>query len=235
MFPRIIKAIAILLSVYLVGCGSGSSGSSGNNPNGSGSSGSGGNNSNGSISRQILAKNVLLSSAHASLADKSVSKKELDTTSTVTAGNVVIDTAGNSLTSTNLQDALDKEMAINLSKILPGTTWTVINKTNDPAYKGLQGRVSFLADTLTIDEGVFAAAGLFKDFGVYGNPCSAPISYEILDNSVMYVSWTQCDGDAKSAVITIFAKKLRTMSTVGDGGQGGIQGISRISILTKVQ
>jgi hypothetical protein len=47
MFQRVAIGIAILLSVYLVGCGSGNNGSTGNG-------------SNSSTSRQILAKNVLL-------------------------------------------------------------------------------------------------------------------------------------------------------------------------------
>lgn len=221
---EILNGIAILVCASLLGCGSGDSGSS----------------NNGSTSRQILAKNVLLTPAHASLADKGVPKKELDTTTTVTADNVVIDTSGNSLSSTNLQDALDKEMAIDLSKLLPGTTWTIVNKVTptDEIYGSFStGRVSFLADTLTIDEGAFGAAGLAP-----GNPICAkidnPISYEIINNSIMCVSFTytrigNSGGGMEIFPITIFARNKNTLSLLGYGGCGS--GSGRISILTKVQ
>jgi len=215
---------ALILSMCLscYACGSGSNGSSDSI----------------SASRQLLAKNVLLRSANASsLQEKSVNK-EVDTATTVTADNVLIDTSGNSLNSTNLQDALDKEMAINLSNILPGTVWTITNKTTDTAHKGCPtGRVTFSNNTLTVDQGSFAAAGLVHD-----NSCSTippptlpktPIAYEVLQNSVIYVSWGDDFGD-RGSCITIFARDVNTLSMVGDGGYGQ-QGVSRISILMKVQ
>jgi hypothetical protein len=226
---EILIGITVLVCGSLLGCGSGDSGSS----------------NNGSTSRQILAKNVLLTSAHASLADKGALKKEVDATTTVMADNVVIDTAGNSLTSTNLQDALDKEMAIDLSKLLPGTTWTIANKVTDTdEVYGIfpTGRVSFSANTLTIDEGAFAAAGLAP-----GNTICAdidnPISYEIISNSIMCVSFTytqisnpngSISGGGKVIFpITIFAHNRNTLSLLGYGGCGS--GSGRISILTKIQ
>jgi hypothetical protein len=216
---QILNAIGILLCAYLVGCGNGNSGS----------------NNNGSTSSQILARNVLLSSAHASLADKNAIKKEIDTTTTVSADNVVIDTAGNSLNSTNLQDALDKEMAINLSKVLPGTTWTITNKTVDRWYKGKTGRVTFSNTTLNLDQGVFAAAGLVDDYTVLGCPPISSISYEVFSNSIMYLNWTAACTTIEEAdhIVTIFARDRNTLSMIGSGGAG--DGRTKISILTKVQ
>lgn len=223
MILRLYMGIAGLLSICLLSCGSGNNESTSNVSNVS--------------TRQISAKNVLLTSAHASLGDKNTSKKELDTTTTVSADNVLIDTAANSLTSTNLQDALDKEMAINLSQMLPGTTWMIINKTTDPVHKGCAtGQVTFSADTLMIDQGSFAAAGLRFDTTCGQLTCDfpdTPISYEVLQNSIMYVTWRNNNWDW-SANITIFARNRNTLSMIGEGGCGG-QGMSRISILTKVQ
>lgn len=201
---------------------------------------SGGNNSstdNRSTPRRIIAKNVLFRSAIASFFPKNAQSSEIDTTTKVMADNVVVDTTDNALTSNNLQDALDNEMAINLSKLLPETTWTITNKTIDPNYKDSPiGQVTFSVNTFTVDQGKFAAAGFLGNTPVC--TITTPISYEMLNNSIMYITWSEtCNGYEnidRCSTIIIVAKNKDSISMLGFGGVG-LSGIGRISVLTKVQ
>jgi hypothetical protein len=88
-------------------------------------------------------------------------RKEIDTTTIVSAENVVIDTAGNSLTPTNLQAALDSEMAINLIKILPGTIWTISNVAVPFPTMPKTGRITFSKDTFSLNQGSFSVIGQY--------------------------------------------------------------------------
>src|SRR4030067_3859102 len=103
----------------------------------------------------------------------------------VLAKNILIEKTGNSLISNDLQNALDNELGIKLSEVLPGTTWTITNKTTDSWYKGTTGQVTFYDGTLTIDQGRFAAGGLYapndnpEPGGCQADP-QTPISYEII-------------------------------------------------------
>lgn len=144
---------------------------------------------------RVLAKNVLFSSSIANAASKT---EGVDETTQVLAENVVVDPSGNALSSDNLQSALDNELAIDLSTLLPGTTWTMTNKTTDSWFKDSTGEVAFSTNgTLTVEQGKFGAAGVMSDSELSninnetGANCvpDSSFSYEIINNSTIYVTW----------------------------------------------
>lgn len=223
----LIGAVLLLTSVLLYGCG--------------GDGGSGSSSANESTVQRVLAKNILFRTSVANAATNKTDSTYTNTTTQVMADNVIIDTSGNALTSTNLQDALNNEMAVDLSKLLPGTTWAITNKTTDMFYRGTTGQVTFSTNgTLIVDSGRFAAGGIVsasENFPTCYIP-TGPINYELLSNTIMYLSWNgtmvgfgtyPLDG-----IITVVAKSKDSIILVGEGGCGG-SGVQRISVLTKVQ
>lgn len=224
----LIGAVLLLASAFLYGCGGGG--------------GSGSSSVNESTVQRVLAKNILFRTSVANADAIKADSTYTNTTTQVMADNVVIDISGNALTSTNLQDALNNEMAVDLSKLLPGTTWAIINKTTDASYKNSIGEVTFLSDgTLTIDnQGKFAAAGVMNNtdmriIGMSGCHTITPYSYELINNSTMYVSYTYNCGEWRyetSSVITIFVKDKNTLTMIGSGGYGS-GGLAKISVLAK--
>ena len=149
------------------------------------------------------------------------------------AENVTFVRGNSKLKSGNLQSALDDELAIDLTQLLPGSTWHITNKTSDRWYKNTR-QVTFDTEPLTVNSGKFAAAGLFSDYSV-GDACppTTPISYEIINNSMLYVEWRySCGGVGggyRSATITVFADSQESVTMIGLGGDGAI-GIGKISI-----
>jgi len=122
-----------------------------------------------------------------------------------------------------------------------GTTWTIVNKSIDSFYSGTTGQITFSTDTFTVDSGRFASAGIVAasendDFCF--KPLN-PISYELVGNSLIYVTWVgQARQDPtatlqQEAVITIDSRDKGKLVLVGEGRCGG-SGIPRISILTNV-
>jgi hypothetical protein len=126
-------------------------------------------------------------------------------------------------------------------------TWTIRNETTDANYAGSKasGQVTFSADdTMTIDGGGLAAAGLVN--GSEPAICllpQAPISIKVFGtgaNHVLYVSWTglpRRTGGAlvpQSAVIDIVKLNRNEAILIGQGGCGAV-GTPRISHLTRVQ
>ena len=85
----------------------------------------------------------------------------IDTTTQVLARNVNLDTSNNTVTQPNLQDALDKQIALDLTKTLPGTTWVITNTgTPEYTYPNDPGNVTFNSDgSFTLNSGWFCAAG----------------------------------------------------------------------------
>lgn len=78
----------------------------------------------------------------------------------VNAENVILAGNNNSLTSENLQQALNNEIAPDLHKILSGTTWTVTNKNGaDSTYNNTFGQITFNADGSVTFAGAIAAFG----------------------------------------------------------------------------
>lgn len=175
---------------------------------------------------KVLASNVMLSSANASI-NKS---EDVDTTTKVLASNVELNTDNNKLTSTNLQNALDNEMAVKLSTVLIGT-WTIANKTKDPYYDGLTGQITVADDgTFSMDSGVFAAAGISESCKPITNS-----SYEILgNNSIIYISFTDQGAYTRDSVMSVISATSNQVALVGDGGCGWA-GVTRASVLTKVE
>lgn len=137
------------------------------------------------------------------------------------------------LDSDNLQDALDKELAIDIAALLPGTSWTITNTTTQTTYSETTGTITFVdADTLTIDEGRFAAAGLNHDSEFICAALSGEVSYQVFNNTLLYLSWSDVNGQSFDAIMPIFASNKSSMSLVGSGGcPSGMN--DSISTLTK--
>jgi hypothetical protein len=146
----------------------------------------------------------------------------------VRAEDVILSNGGNNLQSSNLQQALDSEMRVDLAKLLPGTTWTITNKDSDDLYRDTTGRVSFTATTMKLEAGRFAVFGqVHTNENTYCNPHS-DIAYELISDSVIFgSSETQA-----STTVTIASAKQNRIVLIGTGGCGAI-GSSRVSILTR--
>ena len=150
----------------------------------------------------------------------------------VLARDVVVDNAANVLESADLQAALDDEMAIDLSELLPGTTWDVVNEGEDQSYGGTTGQVSFAESTMSVDSGSLGAAGLAAD--VINPVLTGPIAYKVFGNEVILITWyEEGDPDAESAFMAAIARKKDTIVVWGLGGHG-VGGTPRVSVLTKV-
>jgi len=157
----------------------------------------------------------------------------------VLAENVTIDNTSNALKSDNLQDALDKEIAVSLQKTLTGQTWNITNKTSDTTYAGTTGMgvVKFNDDgTMTLLSGGFAAIG--KVSGSENSFCNIPqtINYELISNDVVYVSAsvksrTDSNAYTEDTVLKIASRTKDKIVVTGTGGCGYV-GFERISILT---
>jgi hypothetical protein len=155
----------------------------------------------------------------------------------VLAENVYVDNASNGLTSDNLQDALDNELAVSLAKTLIGKTWNITNKSMDIFYADTTGIATFNNDgTMTLISGRFAAIG---EIHVSENSiCDYPqsIKYEIISDEVVYVisnnkSRTDDTTYTRDAVVKIVSRSSDRIVMTGAGGCGGL-GSERISILT---
>jgi hypothetical protein len=163
----------------------------------------------------------------------------------VTARCVLIDNSKNGLASTNLQDALDNELAKRVTVSLPGTTWAITNKTADWWYQGSTGQVTFADTTLSLVQGgKFAAAGIVTDYtGLMSGTTTitTPISYEFISDSTYYVTWDVSNNISYGdPMITHFSSLFKIVAVAGDkitivgwGGAGGA-GVPRVSVLTRV-
>lgn len=143
------------------------------------------------------------------------------------------------LQSETLQQALNNELAIDLSALLPGTTWSVTNVSKDSTYEDTTGQMTFNEDgTITLDSGRVAVAGWVA--ASENSDCSVPsnIQYTLYNNNVVFLTWdTTVDGkvtDSDSAAITIFANSTDSIGMIGTGGCGEL-GADRISVLEKVE
>jgi hypothetical protein len=182
----------------------------------------------------IAASNVLLANGAATTSLRDgiirVQASQLPPNVQVLASQVTLVTTGNDLSSGDLQTALDKELAVDLSRTLVGA-WNVENITDDQAYTGATstGRVAFAGDgTYSVTSGGFAAAGRVAP-GT-DSPCYLPTStsYTMVDGAIFF----QSNGGGNS-VATVAKATADAITLIGDGGCGA-QGISRISRLTRV-
>ena len=104
------------------------------------------------------------------------------------AQDVILSNGGNNLQSSNLQQALDSEMRVDLAKLLPGTTWTITNKDSDELYMNTTGRVSFTSTAMKLEAGRFAVFGqVHTNENTYCNAHS-DIEYELISDSVIFGS-----------------------------------------------
>jgi hypothetical protein len=164
----------------------------------------------------------------------------VNTSAKLLASNVVLDKTFTNLSSTNLQTALNDQLAVSLKKTLAGTTWTIANKTTDSTFTGTTGQITFAAGSFTLDSGRFAASGMAAATeNIFCAKPLDPIKYELINESVIDVTWTGQDRNnpaqliPQEAVITIASKSKDNLVLVGMGGCGAV-GTPRISVLKKV-
>lgn len=237
---------AAVVGVAIVACGGGGSGGGAGfgsvatapaadtgSVGSSGSAGAGGVPS--SAPNVLKASNVLLRQVSAKTASAGkegfihVQASQLPDNVQVLASNVTLTTSSNELTSTDLQSALDREIAVDLSKAIVGI-WNVQNLTSDPTYRGdfAMGKVEFKADgSYIIISGGFAAAG--KVVAGTNSFCTVPTStgYTLVDGAVYFTA--SSGGDSVTTVAKVTSD---TITLIGDGGCG-LQGQARISRLTR--
>ena len=147
----------------------------------------------------------------------------------VHASDVVLATNQNNLKSGTLQEALDNEIRVDLSKLLPGTRWNITNRSDDDVYKNTTGvlRIEANAPTMVLESGRFAVVGqVHKSEGTFCNPQS-DMTYEVLSDSVIYVTSATQTG----AIAQVVSAKKDRLVLIGSAGCGSL-GAARISILT---
>lgn len=190
--------------------------------------------------KRVLARNVVFNAtgAQAGQVRAASAGDEVDPNLKVLASNVEVSNTGNTLASNNLQSALDDELAVNLATALPGSTWTIRNRSEDSTYSAA-GEVNFTADGKATLTGYFAAGGLVS--GAEDSYCNIPVEirYEVLGNAVLYVSARvkgREGGYEENQVVipTVAARTRDTIVLVGSGGCGAV-GQDRVSILTRKQ
>ncbi|AKJ04025.1 hypothetical protein ATI61_101879 [Archangium gephyra] len=196
--------------------------------------------------RRILAKNVVLD-AQASQktgvsAAQAAQDSNVDPDLRVLASNVQLDNANNALESSNLQAALDDELAVGLATLLPGTTWSITNRAGDPEYNGSTGELTFNKDgTATLVSGKFAVIGMghpgsSSDGGTISPNCTpTKMTYEVIGDTTIYLNVTVTASgteSSSSAVPVVAARKRDELLLVGSSGCG-LTGEDRISVLTR--
>lgn len=189
--------------------------------------------------KRVLARNVVFNATGAQAGGVSAfqASGDVDPDLKVLATNVEVSNTGNALASNNLQSALDNELAVDLATALPGSTWTIQNRSADDTYGNVGGEVTFTKDGKMTLTGRFAAAGLVS--GAETSFCNIPtdMRYEVLGNAVVYVSAhvKGREGSYEEDQVVVPAVAARTRDTivmVGSGGCG-IIGQDRVSILTR--
>jgi hypothetical protein len=165
---------------------------------------------------------------------KIVDVSTVDSTTQFLAENVILAENTNSLTSENLQRALDDEIAPDLNKILPGTTWSVVNKNGGDSdnYDNTTGQVTFNVDGSIIYTGAIAAFGIGATICVHGTT----VNYEALSSKAIYVLRRQPhdslpDGYKTANVVGLLSAKKGELILHGQGGCG-LTSVDRISTLT---
>lgn len=166
-------------------------------------------------------------------------------TGAISASNILLGSGdvsvqGSTVESTDLQTAIDTELAVDITEMVKGKTWTVTNTTTDTTYTGTTGQVTFGDDgTFTLDSGFFAAIGSLTSSAT-SSVCNADsrlnsaASFNMYGPNTMYVTWTTTGGTAKDNVLQAYADNLETLTLVGQGGSCGQVGVNRISTLTLV-
>ena len=175
--PKFALAVALSLPLGLVGCGGG--GGSGSGSGGTGSQiaeGGSPNAANSSTPGPIPASRIVLKSGAVVAAGKDgfirVQASQLPDNVKVLASNVSIVNSSNDLSSSDLQTALDKEIAVNVSKSIVGV-WEVQNFPGVSTGCGVNptGRVEFREDgSFAMLAGSLSAAREAADGAEYVGP-----------------------------------------------------------------
>ncbi|MDM0073238.1 hypothetical protein QTH90_02520 [Variovorax sp. J2P1-59] len=214
---------SVVVGLIAVACGGGSDGFVFIPP--PSSSGAGG---------TLKASNVIVRAGAQTASSKAgivrVQANQLPENVQVQASNVSLVTVANDLQSTDLQSALDKEIAVDLQKAIVGV-WNVENFSSDSTYAGefASGRVEFRTNgSYVILSGGFAAAG--KVAPGTTSFCIVPnaMSFSLVDGAIYF----QADSGGNS-VATVAKSTTSAITLIGDGGCGQ-QGTSRISRLTRL-
>lgn len=173
---------------------------------------------------QVLARNVILSNANAS-----VNAKSVDPETQVYASNVVYDNSNSTLEATNAQDAFD-ELSLDFATTMVGS-WTIVNKNQESNHEAT-GAVTINADnTFNLTAGSFAAIGMGSS-GLCSHQTENQ-TYEFYTDKVAVFS--HYNGETQNSVIpTLLELKENQITVLGSGGCGEV-GRQRISILTRVQ
>lgn len=229
---------AVVVSAMVVACGSGPSGSivaDTTNGNASGSTNYG----------TILASKIKLVRQAIMPGNNiiRVQANQLPDNVEVLASQVVLDTSTNSLQSTNLQTALDTEIAVDVSTNIVGV-WDIQNFSSDGRFQGATetGRVEFKSDgTYTVISGGFAVAGVVAD-GTTGfatqtfgsaeiqaglTPCIAlgARTFRVIDGVVQVMTGTA----TSNAVVLKNTSSAITLMGSGAGCGNNAQSITRMT------
>ncbi|RJO59631.1 hypothetical protein C4546_00895 [Candidatus Parcubacteria bacterium] len=146
--------------------------------------------------------------------------------------------AANYIASTNLQKALDEELAVDLTKLLPGTTWNVANYPPTEGHSEWDsGQVTFSSTglTVTINTGAMLAADLYHTTAPNLNlhTCNNANTYQLFNRRIYYSYVGLCVAGSASASsyangsAQIFVENPYSLGFYGNDGT--------ISILTKVR
>ncbi len=138
-------------------------------------------------------------------------------------------------------------------------TWNVKNVTVDPIYSDTRGKVTFHQDgTITVDEGAFAAAGIFaaNEYSTCSNR-KGPIRYKQIGKGEFYLYWKGEQVNKKQhwsyhkkhrkpykkldAVIELIKRKTKVkegktktrLTFIGQGGCATHPGVVKVSYLKK--
>jgi hypothetical protein len=222
---------ALAISACGSNTSSGSAGHGNSNGDGDGNSSGSGNVDPGSIaaSQIILSKQA----ATANAAVVGIQARQLPENVEVLASQVVVDTSANNLQSSNLQAALNTEIAVDLNKNILGE-WDVRNFGGSPVFTGSleSGKVDFRSDgTFIVTAGGVAIAsacapGAFIPFEVW--ICDQTRGrYRVVDG-IVQLNVTQRAGWPMNGTNTVVLKNTaNTVTLLSLGGYGAIAQLTR--------
>jgi hypothetical protein len=158
----------------------------------------------------------------------------------VLASQVVVDNASNTLQSTNLQTALDTELAVDISTNIVGV-WDIKNYGGEAHWASLDGRIEFKSDgTYQLISGGLAVAGKIAHGteGWYTRPTPGIIlnicimsditGYEVIEGAVVFKA-----SEGGNGLAVVAKNTADSITMIGSGGCGANQ--QRITKLTRVK
>jgi len=121
----------------------------------------------------------------------------------ITAGDITVDVSNSRLESTNLQEALNNEIAVDVISTLSSKSWIIENISSTNMWDGVAGTVTF-----TSDAGQCSITGMFGACGIGGNPYSAligDVSIRMIENQFVVFTYMveQLTGGADMQMIRV--------------------------------